>query len=127
MANIELPHFGHIDSSQLDEYYAVVTTYCNLRLELDLNFEKKNLSDEQATDIKGFLSDISILDVQNKIEIEKDFNDEGETADYISFFLEELEEGELRGIIDYDNEDKPKEEQLLSKLRLIRVGLYPDG
>jgi hypothetical protein len=32
----------------------------------------------------------------------------------------------LSGIIDYGNQDEPIEEQLLNKLRLIKVGLYPD-
>ena len=32
----------------------------------------------------------------------------------------------MGGIIDFGNQDEPKEKLLLNKLRLIRVGLYPD-
>lgn len=127
MTNIELPNFGQIDFSQLDEYYAAETTYNGLTLRIDLNFESKNLSEEQAINIKKILSNISSFDIQNKIEIEKDFYGKGDAKDYINFYLDELDEEELRGIIDYDNKDNTKEEQLLSKLKLIRIGLYPDG
>lgn len=127
MAKIELPLFGKIDFTQLDEYYAAETSYNGMKLRIDLNFENKNLSDEQAININKFLSNISAFDIQNKIEIEKDFNDDGESKDYIDFYLDELDEEELRGIIDSENKDNSKEEQLLSKLILIRVGLYPDG
>jgi Protein of unknown function (DUF2004) len=126
MKNIELPHFGRINFTQLDEYYAAVTEFNGLTLRLDLNFENKCISEVEIINIKKFLENISAFDVQNKTQIDKDFNDEGEATDYINFYLDELDEEELRGIIDFENRDKPKEEQLLSKLRLIRVGLYPD-
>jgi hypothetical protein len=96
-------------------------------IRLDLNFEKKNITDDQAKKIKVFLDSTSAFDIQNKSAIDKNFNDGGEASDYISFYLDELDEEELSHIIDNGNEDMPKEEQLLSKLRLIRVGLYPDG
>ena len=126
MTNLELPYFGQINLTQLKEYYVTETVFNGLPISLDLNFKNKIISREQAINIKNFLGNISILDIQNKVEINNDFNEDGEAKDYINFYLAEFDEEELRGIIDYDNEDKPKEEQLLSKLRLIRIGLYPD-
>ena len=127
MGNIELPHFGQMDFNQLNEYYSSETEYNGLTLRLDLNFEKKIVSEEEAENIKKFLDNISVFDIQNKTEITKDFNKEGEAKDYINFYFDELDHEELSGIVDYKNLNKPKEEQLLNKLRLIRVGLYPDG
>lgn len=41
--------------------------------------------------------------------------------------MDELEEEELSSIIDFSDKEVSKELQLLGKLKLIRVGLYPDG
>ena len=126
MTNIELQHFGQIDINQLVEYYSAKAEFNGQTIRLDLNFENKNISEEQVESIKKFLDNILAFDIQNKTVIDKDFKDEGEALDYINFYFEELDEEELSGIIDYGNQDEPKEEQLLSKLRLIRVGLYPE-
>jgi hypothetical protein len=127
MKNVELPYFGQIDFAQLNEYYSAETKYNGQTLRLDLNFENKNLRDEEGEDIKKFLDNILAIDIKNKIEIAKDYTNEGETKDYINFYFDELDEQELSGIVDNQNLIKPIEEQLLNKLRLIRVGLYPDG
>lgn len=127
MKNIELPYFGQIDFTQLNEYYSAETEYNGLILRLDLNFENKNISEVDAENIKKFLNNIADYDIQNKTEITKDFDNEGEAKDYINFYFDEFDDEELSGIINYQNLNKPKEEQLLSKLILIRIGLYPDG
>lgn len=127
MANIDLPHFGQIDLTELKEYYSTKTEWNGTMLCLDLNFENKSISEEQAINIKVFLDNIPTFEIQNKSSIDKDFNDGGEAADYINFYLDELDEEELESIIGHDDKDKPKEQQLLSKLKLIRIGLYPDG
>lgn len=127
MTNIELPYFGQINFTQLNEYYATKTVYEGLTIALDLNFKNKYMSEAEAENIKHFLNSIAAYDNQNKTEIIKDFNNEGEVKDYINFYFDELDEEDLNGIVDFKDLYKPKEEQLLSKLRLIRVGLYPDG
>lgn len=125
MTNIELPHFGQIDFTQLDEYYVAEFALNGQTIHVDLNFENNNMTEDQAVTIMKFLENIYAFDIKNKTAIDKDFNDEGEATDYINFYLDELEEEELSGIIDFENPHKSKQEQLLSKLRLIRVGLYP--
>ena len=127
MTNIEMPYFGQIDFNQVNEYYSAETEHNGLPLHLDLNFKNKSLSKEEAENIRKFIDSISAFDIQNRTEIIKDFNDEGEAKDYINFYLDELGDEELSRIVDYQKLNEPKEEQLLSKLRLIRVGLYPDG
>ena len=127
MTNIELPHFGKIDIDQLEEYFSAKTAFNGQTISLDLNFKNKNISEEQAENIKKFLNNILAFDTQNKIIIDKDFKDEGEALDYINFYFDELEEEEISEIIDYESEEKTKEELLLENLKLIRVGLYSDG
>ncbi len=125
--NIELPYFGQIDFAQLNEYYSAETEFNGFILHLDLNFENKNISEIGAEKIKNLLNNIEDFDIQNKTEIIKNFNNHGEAKDYINFYFDELDDEVLSGIINYQNLNKPKEEQLLNKLRLIRIGLYPDG
>ncbi|HOZ79878.1 MAG TPA: DUF2004 domain-containing protein [Ferruginibacter sp.] len=127
MTTIDLPYFGQIDFTHLAEYYSAESIFNGRRIRLDLNFENKSITEDQAKYIKLFLDNISAFEIQNKLSIDKDFNESGETFDYINFYQDELDEEELGDIIDSGNDAKTKEQQLLSKLKLIRVGLYPDG
>lgn len=128
MTNIELPYFGQIDLTQLEEYYSVETEWNGSILSLDLNFNGKYINEEQTENIKTFLDNISKFELQNKSVIYKNFLEEGEASDYINFYLEEFDEEELSNITESKHEQRSTtKHQLLSKLKLIRVGLYPDG
>ncbi len=127
MANFEFPHFGQVDLTLLEEYYSIKIEWKGSFLNLDLNFLNKQITQEQAKIIKVFLDNIDNFEIQNKSVIDKDFLEEGETADYINFYLDELDEDELSKIIDNNDKQSSTNNQLLDKLRLIRVGLYPDG
>lgn len=127
MTSFELPHFGQVDLALLEEYYSIEIDWKERFLRLDLNFLNKQITQEQAKIIKAFLDNIGNFEVQNKLIIDKDFLEEGETADYINFYLDELDENELSNIIDDNDKQSSKSNQLLNKLKLIRVGLYPDG
>src|SRR4051812_38039483 len=107
MTTIDLPYFGQIAFTQLKEYYAAETSFDEGVLRLDLNFENKSITEEQANNLKAFLGNISVFEIQNKSSIDKNFNDGEEAADYINFYLDELNEEELGDIIDFDNKDKP--------------------
>lgn len=123
-----LPYFGQINTENLEEYYNVKTIIKNNNIQIDLNFENKTIDKSEMEVVKNFIENIEKLDKQNKFNIEKDFKDEVfETAEYIAFYLEELDDTELSGIIELNNESISKELQILNKLNLIRVGLYPDG
>ncbi|MEC5142033.1 DUF2004 domain-containing protein [Chitinophaga sp. 212800010-3] len=124
----ELPYFGEINLDNLKEDYRTKARIAELQISLDLNFENKSIIAEKAEKIKQFLENISQMDKQHHPAIDKDFKEQkGETADYIRFYLEELDEEELRNIAgDYKNKSD-LESRLLNKLKLVRVGLYPDG
>lgn len=124
-----LPYFGPINLADLKEYYHTKIAFPDhdYVIGLDLNFKNKQLESAMADDIANFLSSLEELDKQNHLAIEKDFTDQvGETFGYIQFLLEELEEKELNKIIGKNKDATPVEKQLLQKLRLVRLGLYPD-
>jgi len=126
--NYDLPYFGKININNLEEYYNVNIDFNKSSINTDLNFKNKVIEGGGIEHIETFLKNIENFDKSNKVHIEKDFNKQnGQTLDYINFYLDELSENEIAGIIDVENQDIPKNVLLLKKLRLIRVGLYPDG
>lgn len=127
MATFQLPFFGLLDIDALEEYYSAPAEWNGQSIKLDLNFKHKHINAEVAEDIRVFLQHISVVALQNKSAILHDFQAQGEASDYVRFFFEELEEEDLDFLHDYGDDDKPKEEQLLDCLRLLRVGIYPDN
>jgi hypothetical protein len=120
----ELPYFGQVDLTNLEDDYRVVSEISKSDIRLDLNFKNKIIAPLKADSIKAFLQNIETLDKQNKVIIEDDFKKEGETSNYINFYLEELEEEEL---IRVAGVGEGLAVRLLDKLKLIRVGCYPDN
>ena len=54
------------------------------------------------------------------------FKKNGESSNYIDFYFEEFDEDELSEIIEFNDTDVAKKKRFLDKLKLIRVGIYPD-
>ena len=125
--NYILTYFGQININDIEEYYSSNFELKNNTIRIDLNFENKMIEKMGIEKIETFIKNIEDFDKKNKVYIEKDFNEEsGETSDYINFYLDELYEAQLEKIIDINNQIIPKNVQLLKKLKLIRVGIYPD-
>jgi hypothetical protein len=126
MKNYQIPYFGEIDITNLEDYYEMEVTIHENKVSLDLNFEDTSDDENTFQDIKNFLENLDRYGHQNKLFIENDFNGNGNALDYVNFYLEEFDQEELSAIIDLDGENGSREKQLLNKLVLIRVGLYPD-
>lgn len=129
MPLIQIPHFGRLDPSSLAEYYDVEIDFNQRRIQLDLNFDNKLVEPESWDKIKNFIENIRIYDLNNKAYINNDYNDEeGDTVKtYLQHHLEELGKEELSGLIDMNSKSTGHEKQLLKKLQLVRVGIYPDS
>lgn len=127
MTNHSLPYFGQIDIASLEEYYRTEIDLNGSQISIDINFQNKSIDDALLQAIKTFLKNINNFNVGNKSAIESDFKASGETYDYISFYLDEFDQDELSTLIGIQNNNTPKEIQLLNKLKLIRLGIYPDG
>ena len=129
MSNFKLPHFGFIDPGSLEEYYDVNIPYQDSEIQIDLNFGSKTIDPARLETVKQFIENIRIHDLSNRKHIEADYNDEdGDTVKfYLEHHLEELGKDELAELIDLNSKSTEHEKQLLKKLNLVRVGLYPDG
>lgn len=129
MKEYTLPHFGQLSTENLEEYYTTNMDFnCN-EVQVDLNFENKNIDPSQLKKVKNYLENIGKFDKLNKTYLHDDYNDkEGETVKfYVEHHLEEVEKEELSTLINFDDSATEPEQQLLKKLELVRVGLYPDS
>ncbi len=129
MKTFSFIHFGEIDINNLEEYYDISIELNSQDIEIDLNFSESKINLDVASIINNFIANIHNYDLQNKITIEKEYNNEeaSPVKDYIKYHVEELDKNVLSKFIDFDNKAVEPETQLLKKLKLIRVGLYPDG
>jgi len=93
-----------------------------------LNFENKKIEKNKIEKIDFFLKNIHHFDKRNSTYIEKDFTNESSiTVDYINFYINEFNETELSNIIDIRNSNISKDKQLLDRLKLTSVGIYPEN
>jgi hypothetical protein len=122
-----LPYFGEINPAQLEEYYHTTAVVKGLPITLDLNFQHKIVSLETIRTIQDFLTNLVRWDGHNYAALEQDFTTAGETADYIAFYFDELDEAEISALMPAMTSPDARAFHLLQELKLIRVGLYPDG
>jgi hypothetical protein len=129
MTEHTLPHFGDLATDNLEEYYDVNIELDGNEIQIDLNFENKTTDTITMDKVKNFIENIEKCDKLNKTYILNDYNDEdGDTVkSYLEHHLEEVEKLELSNLINFDDKATELELQLLKKLKLVRVGLYPDN
>lgn len=127
MAKYTLPHFGALDTDNLDEYYDVAIPVNGQDISVDLNFMNDKIDSDALGLVESFINKLSEHEKKNRKHIEDDYADENSEAvkEYIDHHIEELEPEELSAVIDYNNKNIKPELQLLNALKLVRVGLYP--
>ena len=128
MPDFMLPSFGRLDPNSLEEYYEAALTFNNRQIQLDLNFEKIKIEPARLEMVNHFIENIRIYDLNNKGYLNEDYMANGDAVQpYLQHHLEELGKEELSELIDVSGKSSEHEKQLLKKLQLIRVGIYPDN
>ena len=129
MTEYTLPHFGQLATENLEEYYDVDIVFNGNEIQIDLNFENKAIDIATMDKVKNFIENIEKFDILNKNYILDDYNDEeGDTVKfYLEDHLEEIGKDGLSTLINFDDTTIELEQQLLAKLKLVRVGLYPES
>lgn len=127
MAKQTLPHFGQLDSEQLEDYYEATVPFGSRQVAADLNFDETAIDPVHLEAAGRFLQQIADYDFKIKKWMAEDLSDE--SADtvrtYLEHHLEELPEDELDELLSGSDSRRSRKEQLFNKLHLIRVGLYP--
>ncbi|RYU75315.1 DUF2004 domain-containing protein [Hymenobacter persicinus] len=129
MPKHSLPYFGQIETDNLDEYYDASVEISGNEISIDLNFENTATDVSELNKISNFISCIEKYDIINRGYIENDYQDaDGDTVKfYVEHHLEELAPEDLEELIDLAAARSEQEKQLLLRLKLVRVGLYPNG
>jgi len=115
MPNHKLLYFGEIENDSLKEYYCIDTKVGDKKIQIDINFTTKSADKKTLEIISEFLLNIGKIDRRNIEKYQKDFQEKGETAEYIQFYIEELFEEELKELINLDESEKNKKNQLLNQ------------
>jgi hypothetical protein len=125
----DLPYFGQLNINALEDYYECSTSLNGRNIDLDLNFENSSVIKIKMEAVKSVLENLEKFDKQNKVYIENDYiNEEGDTVrSYLENHLEQFDEDELNLLIDRTDTLNSPEKQLLQKITLVRLGLYPDN
>ncbi|QNN40462.1 DUF2004 domain-containing protein [Pedobacter roseus] len=129
MAEYALPYFGNLSTENLEEYYDVDIELNGNEIQVDLNFEHQTVDTLILGKVKNFIEKLEKFDNLNKTYILNDYNDEdGDTVKfYLEHHLEEVDKEDLTKLVNFADTITEPEKQLLSKLKLVRVGLYPDN
>lgn len=127
MTEYTLPHFGKLSTGNLEEYYDIDIEFNGDEIQIDLNFEDKTIDTSTMDKVKNFIGNIDKFDKLNKTYILNDYSDEDRDTIkfYLEHHLEEISKDEISTLINFDNILTEPEQQLLTKLKLVRVGLYP--
>lgn len=128
MKESQILYFGTLDGEKLEASYAATAQIGDRSLHLDIHFETEQMTPELESSINGFLEQLPQYDRQNRTFMKEDFSQDGEALDFIRFYLDELKRPQLARILGpQQDEQRSIPHQLLDKLQLIRVGIYPDS
>ncbi len=120
-------YFGEIDLGNIEEYYEAELSLENQVIDLDLNFYKKEtVGIDQLIKVDQFLNDLKKYEEEIRRFIDRDFEDGGISLKYLESYTDAFEEDELETLIDEESEEKTAEQQLISKLYIRRIGVYPN-
>jgi hypothetical protein len=125
MSTYNLPPFGDLETEALDSYYDVDIDFEGRTIQLDLNFEEDTIETKRLDMVKDFIARLSEFNKKNLVSIHEDFDDGDTVKEYIEHHLEELTKEDLAALIDNNNKKVSQDLQLLGRLQLVRVGLYP--
>lgn len=135
MKNIKLPLFGSITLENADweyKYQANLWGYDfnGSTIDLDVNFIEA--TEENVKKVGLTLNDLEKLNKVGLESISHDFEEEGESKSYIEEWNEDIfeqifSEEEFEEFLKDTDSKKSIEERLLSRLRLVRLGIYAES
>lgn len=122
---MKLKYFEEIDPNALGDYYNTSINLDGHHIDLDLNFNNTSIEETRLIKVSLILEKLSAFIDQLKAYIRNDYTTGTEVQEYLDFHLEEVDE-ELTALLLKADQSFKKEEQLLSILKLKRIGFYPE-
>ncbi len=112
--------------------YEVEMLVNNRPVTVDVNFKSHKITPEKMAQVERFAGNLNDFDEQNQRALFANFNcqkrgEDYSVKEYLEFHLEECAPEELAKLIDFKDKNTAPIKQLLAKLLLVRVGLYPEA
>lgn len=124
---VELKYFGQVDFNKTEEYYDVPATINDTPISLDLNFNEERIPLQYINPTVDFINQIEKLEKDASERIILNFNSNKLVKEYIEHHLEEFNDEELKVLqIDQTLSLDEQKIQMLQKVHLKRIGLYPE-
>lgn len=90
-----------------------------------MNFYNGVPKHDWVNEYENYISKLQQHKVNVEAAFKADYEEEGDTKEYVNFHFEELDASEIDKVLVGTDASKSKEERLLSALKLVRVGFYP--
>jgi hypothetical protein len=128
MPLISLPPFGDLNTDALPETADGVFHYDDSDIALDINFEDSTIDQERLQAVGNLLENLADYDQRNKKYLSDDFTNESKETvrTYVAHHLKSLDRDDLAVLVDRDDKEHSPEEQMVHRLRLVRIGFFPD-
>lgn len=127
---LSIPVLGKVDFAPApDGHWALQLDYVGRPVRLDFNVDGEMLTQGAVDAVAGFVGGLAAHDglAGNAIRDEYDHGSEDTVQLYVTHHLEQFDATALRQCFGVDDRQAVSPDLFLSKLRLRRVGLYPDN
>lgn len=122
---MDIKYFKNINFNS--DYLETTIEFQNREIELNINTDAVLGENNWVKEYEEYISKLETFKEKIDKEIIKDFENNGITKEWIDFHSEELIESiEENGTLDNCDKNLPIDRQILSALKLNRIGIYPE-
>ena len=122
---MDIKYFKNVDFNS--DYLETTIELQNREIQLDINSDAVLGENNWVKEYEEYISKLETFKEKIDKKIIKDFENGGVTKEWIDFHSEELMESiEENGTLDNCDKNLPIDRQILSALRLRRIGIYPE-
>lgn len=122
---MDIKYFKNVDFNS--DYLETIIELQNREIQLDINTDAVLGENNWVKEYEEYISKLEIFKEKIDKEIIKDFENDGITKEWVDFHSEELIESiEENGTLDNCDKNLPIDRQILSALKLNRIGIYPE-
>ena len=122
---LSLPYFGEITIEPTKDYDIFIKLE-DYSIPSDLNFYEETVDKTTLSCIESILNDLPAFLNKSKEILISNYEKLGAVKDYIEHHFEVMEKDELEQLIKNTDKNESTERQLLSIIKITRIGFYPD-
>ena len=121
---MDIKYFKNVDFNS--DYLETTIEFQNREIQLDINSDAVLGENTWVKEYEEYISKLETFKEKIDKEIIKDFENDGITKEWVDYHSEELMESiEENGTLDSRDKNLPIDRQILSALKLNRIGIYP--